>query len=147
VTKSALGPERYILSLALLAPLVIVVVGLGQLAGLTPHLPTTRVLAEPETPITSHRPVASEPAPPPTLAAPTATPQPTATPVPAIPPTAVSPPTPALAQHRTYTVQHGDQLKDIAAQYGVNIWKLIDANKIPNPDSLRVGQVLQIPDN
>jgi LysM repeat protein len=45
----------------------------------------------------------------------------------------------------TYTVQKGDELRHIAAKYGVSIWKIIDANEIPNPDSLRVGQVLRIP--
>jgi LysM repeat protein len=47
---------------------------------------------------------------------------------------------------RTYTVQRGDELKQIAAQYGVTIWTIINANDIPNPDSLRVGQVLTIPE-
>jgi nucleoid-associated protein YgaU len=146
VGKSALGPERVILSLALLLPLAIVLVGLAELQGLNLTLPT-RVLAEAEsdTTLPSHRPAASNPAPPPTLAAPTATPQPTATPV---PPTPVPQPTTAHpAGQRTYVVQHGDELKNIAAAYGVSIWKIIDSNNIPNPDSLRVGQVLQIPDN
>ena len=44
------------------------------------------------------------------------------------------------------SVQHGDELKNIAAQYGVSIWKIIASNDIPDPDSLRVGQVLKIPD-
>jgi LysM repeat protein len=37
--------------------------------------------------------------------------------------------------------------KQIAAAYGVSIRKIIDANDIPDPERLRVGQVLQIPDS
>jgi LysM repeat protein len=48
---------------------------------------------------------------------------------------------------RTYTVQKGDELKQIAAQYQVSIFKLIDTNSLKDPDNLRVGQVLTIPDN
>jgi spore germination protein YaaH len=44
-------------------------------------------------------------------------------------------------------VKPGDELKHIAAAYGVSIWRIVDTNDIPNPDSLRVGQVLEIPDN
>jgi nucleoid-associated protein YgaU len=44
-------------------------------------------------------------------------------------------------------VKAGDELKYIAADHGVNIFKLIEANKIDDPDSLRVGQVLRIPEN
>jgi len=43
-------------------------------------------------------------------------------------------------------VQPGDELKNIAAGYNLSIWKVIQSNNIPNPDSLRVGQVLKIPD-
>jgi LysM repeat protein len=46
---------------------------------------------------------------------------------------------------RTYTVQPGDLLKVIAARYGVSIASILAINDIPNPDSLRVGQVLVIP--
>jgi len=93
----------------------------------------------------THRPAASNAAAPPTLVAPTATPvppTPTTAPVPTSPPVPTTPPLP-----RSYTVQRGDELKQIAAQYKVSIWSIIDSNDIPNPDSLRVGQVLKIPDN
>jgi LysM repeat protein len=89
------------------------------------------------------RPARSDTGPPPTLAAPTATPNPTATAVP--PSQTVAEATAAAAAARSYTVQRGDELKHIAAQYGVSIWKIIDANEIPDPDSLKVGQVLSIP--
>jgi LysM repeat protein len=55
--------------------------------------------------------------------------------------------TPTRRTGRTYTVQPGDELRHIATDYDVSIWKIIDANDIPDPDSLRIGQVLRIPDN
>jgi LysM repeat protein len=64
---------------------------------------------------------------------------------------AVDSPTPVVSPApqtgRTYTVQPGDELKEIAATYHVTVWQIIDANSIPNPDSLKVGQVLRIPDS
>ena len=57
------------------------------------------------------------------------------------------PATPTPRSAATYTVKPGDELKNIAAAYHVSIWSIIDHNNIPNPDSLRVGQVLQIPPN
>src|SRR5207244_6618602 len=64
-------------------------------------------------------------------------PAPTATPA----PTPTLAPTPTPVTGRTYTVRPGDELKHIAADYGVSIWKIIDTNTIADPDSLRVGQV------
>jgi hypothetical protein len=46
---------------------------------------------------------------------------------------------------RTYTVQRGDLLKQIAARHGVSMASILAINDIPNPDSLRIGQVLVIP--
>ena len=82
------------------------------------------------------RPSGSDPHVPPTLAPPTPTPLPT--------PTAVPSPTPRAT---TYVVKPGDELRHIAAEYGVDIFALIKANDIPNPDSLRVGQELRIPED
>jgi LysM repeat protein len=127
-----------ILALALLVPLGLMGFSLAQLTGLNVHLPSSTVYAD-SSQFVASRPAPSNPAPPPTLAPPTPTPKPTVAPV---PPTAVPTPLP-----RTYTVQHGDELKQIAAQYGVTIWTIINANDIPNPDSLRVGQVLTIPEH
>lgn len=45
----------------------------------------------------------------------------------------------------TYTVRAGDALSVIAERLGVSQQALIDANGIRNPESLRVGQVLQVP--
>jgi len=52
--------------------------------------------------------------------------------------------TPA-AGPRTYTVKSGDTLTKIAARFGVKLSALISANRLPNPNLLRVGQVLTIP--
>jgi hypothetical protein len=135
------GPERYVLGIALLVPLVVAIVALSQLPGTNLGLPSTLVYADTAaTAFVTKRPAASQPAPPPTLAPPSPTPRPTATAIPAgATPTAV-------ATNRTYTVKKGDELKHIAADYNVSIWKIIDANDIPDPDSLRIGQELSIPD-
>lgn len=45
----------------------------------------------------------------------------------------------------TYTVQPGDELRQIAAQHGVTIASILALNEVPNPDSLRVGQALRLP--
>ena len=45
----------------------------------------------------------------------------------------------------TYTVQRGDSLAIIAAQFNINYFELARMNGIANPDVLRVGQVLQVP--
>lgn len=45
----------------------------------------------------------------------------------------------------TYTVQRGDSLALIAAQFNINYFELARLNGITNPDVLRVGQVLQVP--
>ena len=44
-----------------------------------------------------------------------------------------------------YTVKPGDSLYSIARQYGVPLQTLIDANQLPNPDNLVVGQAIVIP--
>lgn len=129
------GLERFVLVLALCLPLVLMGYAVLQLPGFGfgPGFSGTRS----QTQLVAQRPVASAPAPPPTLVAPTATAIPT--------PTAV--PTPAPEAPQSYTVKRGDELKNIAAEYHVSIWSIIDNNDIPNPDSLTVGQVLKIPSN
>ena len=138
------GPENYVLALALLMPLVVTVLAVAQVPGINLSLPSSIVYADSGArAMLAERPAPSAPQPPPTLAAP-----PTATPVPPtpVPPTPV-PATPTPRSAATYTVKPGDELKNIAAAYNVSIWSIIDHNNIPNPDSLRVGQVLQIPPN
>jgi lysozyme len=55
-------------------------------------------------------------------------------------------PVPANGHHQTYTVKKGDTLGAIAAHHGVSLEELIAANKITNPNRIRIGQVLQIPE-
>jgi LysM repeat protein len=88
-------------------------------------------------------------------ARPTATPASTATPTPSAAPTAVPtvaptvvptpPPTAAPAPARTYTVQGGDTLALIAAQFGTSAEAIQAANGIDDPDEILIGQVLVIP--
>lgn len=46
---------------------------------------------------------------------------------------------------RTYIVQAGDTLGEIAKNYNVTIEALVTANGIDDPDRIEVGQVLVIP--
>jgi LysM repeat protein len=135
------GPERYVLGMALLLPLAVVILALAQLPGTTLASPPTLLQAESSLATMGKRPASSNPAPPPTLVPPTATPRPTATPVVVAP----AQPTATPQKGGTYIVQPGDELKHIAADYNVSIWKIIAANDIPNPDSLKIGQILKIP--
>jgi LysM repeat protein len=88
-------------------------------------------------------------APPTALVVPTATP--TATPFPTLPatatPTATPRPTPTVTPTplRTYVVQEGDILKDIAAAFNVSVADLMRVNGITDPTKLQIGQVLIIP--
>jgi nucleoid-associated protein YgaU len=150
--SSSAGPERFVLALALLVPLVLGGLALAQLPGASLGSPTSLLLGDGGPNVVRQRPAPSNATPPPTLVPPTPTVRPAAAPVstataaPTVEPT----PEPTVApkqQSRTYVVQRGDELRNIAAQYQVNIWKIINNNDIPNPDSLRVGQVLTIPDD
>ncbi len=51
----------------------------------------------------------------------------------------------ALAENPTHTVSPGDTLFRIAAQYDVTVQALLNANDLPNPDFLEVGQVINLP--
>jgi LysM repeat protein len=46
----------------------------------------------------------------------------------------------------TVTVRSGDSLSKFAAQHGTSVRALADANGITNPDRIRIGQTLVIPD-
>ena len=153
------GPERFVLAIALLVPLGISALSVAQLPGASiGGRPSFMLGADPAPTLSLPRRVSSsQQAPPPTLVPPTPTPRPTVAPTvrptaqPTQPPAPTAVPTPQPAREetvakRTYVVQRGDQLKHIAAAYGVNLWSIVAANDIPNPDSLRVGQVLTIPD-
>lgn len=45
-----------------------------------------------------------------------------------------------------HTVQRGDSIYSIAAKYGVPMQNVIDANQLPNPERLVVGQAIVIPE-
>ncbi len=106
--------------------------------------------------------IPNQPAPPiePTIAAPTALPPtpipPTAVPPTPIPPTAIIPTTaPATvaappvdtSKLRTHTVLAGEELSQIAQQYGVTWPQLAALNNITDPNSIYAGTVLKIPDS
>ena len=54
-------------------------------------------------------------------------------------------PVAASAANQTHTVQNGETLTSIAAQYGVSVDSLAGANGIGSPNLIFVGQVLTIP--
>ncbi len=90
-------------------------------------------------------PGVATPVPPVTSVTPASTPAAAPTTAPAAP-TAVPP---ASGQGTggfiIYTVQPGDILKDIAARHGVSLQALIQANNLPDPNNLEVGQQIRIP--
>lgn len=53
--------------------------------------------------------------------------------------------TPAPVEPRRYTVQPGNTLSVIAAQFGVGVDEIVAANNLPNAESLHIGQELVIP--
>jgi uncharacterized protein YbbC (DUF1343 family) len=86
---------------------------------------------------TSSRPPATPPTPAPRSAAPPSTP-------PVVAPAPVAPPSPATQYHRI-TVRRGDTLTKIAADFGVTISQIVEANPGLDADRLKVGQELRIP--
>src|SRR5579883_887473 len=46
---------------------------------------------------------------------------------------------------RTYVVQAGDTLSDLAARFGITVQQIAAANGLTNPDSISEGQTLVIP--
>ena len=54
---------------------------------------------------------------------------------------------PGAAQTIAYRVTFGETLAQIAQQNGVSKETLVQTNRISNPDFIRVGQVIQIPDS
>lgn len=78
---------------------------------------------------------------------PTATPDATATPATTPEPTPTPAPTPAATPVpvRSYVVQEGDTLAEIAQQFGSSVAAIQAANDIEDPDEIVVGQTLVIP--
>lgn len=50
-------------------------------------------------------------------------------------------------QNRLYQVQEGDNLSRIAGRFGVTVEAIMAKNAIDNPDSISVGQILELPEN
>jgi LysM repeat protein len=50
-----------------------------------------------------------------------------------------------VAGAREYVVQEGDSLGAIAAEFGVTVDAIVQANDIADPNLITVGQALQIP--
>lgn len=67
----------------------------------------------------------------------------TATP-PANGPATANTPAPTATQ-RTYEVQSGDALAEIATRFGVSVEAIVEANGITNPNLIQAGDVLLIP--
>ncbi len=57
-------------------------------------------------------------------------------------PTAVASPSP---QSNEYTVQSGDTLSEIAAQFGVTVDEIVQLNNLSDPNQIAVGQTILIP--
>ena len=86
---------------------------------------------------------------------PTGTPQGTATGTPGASPTPVGTPgatptpppspTPEASPFQEYTVQQGDSLSSIAQQFGTTAGELARINSIADPNTLNIGQKLQVP--
>jgi LysM repeat protein len=131
-------PSWALLAVALAIPLSVGIFGIPRLYAFdgisVPSLTATRPLAGAQPNIS--RPVVVPDS------APTLAPNPTAPTTPTAP-TA----TPVQSTTQTYVVQRGDELRRIAAEHRVSISSLLAINQIPDPDRLRIGQVLQIPDS
>ena len=54
---------------------------------------------------------------------------------------------PASVIASTYVVHPGDTLTDIALRHGTTVSALVEANQLANPNLLRIGQLLHIPDS
>jgi lysozyme len=80
----------------------------------------------------------------PAVVAPPSAPAPNPAPAPA-PASAPAAPAAPAAPRGTYTVKPGDSLYAIALRYGTTAAAIAAANKIANPNVIRVGQVLVIP--
>ena len=109
----------------------------------TPTVTTTVRAATTARTMTTARPATNLPPTTP-VAAPGGATTPTATAAaPVAQPTAT--PRTGTSSGERYTVQPGDTLAAIAAEYGVTVESIIEANILQNPDLLSVGQVLIIP--
>lgn len=53
---------------------------------------------------------------------------------------------PTVAAATSYIVRPGDTLSTIAARHGTTVTALVAANRLADPDMIRIGQLLTIPD-
>lgn len=53
---------------------------------------------------------------------------------------------PTVVAATTYVVRPGDTLSSIATRHGTTVAALVQANRLANPNLIRIGQLLQIPD-
>ncbi|MDX9833038.1 MAG: LysM peptidoglycan-binding domain-containing protein [Anaerolineae bacterium] len=122
-----------------------------------PAGPVSWVVLPTNTTRPTRTPVTPSPTPDPALATATASPEvivvtaeapPPEAPT-AVPPTATPSPPPAsptpAPQATVYVVQRGDTLSAIAQRYGVSVQAIVNANGLPNPNQIAVGQRLTIP--
>ncbi len=80
------------------------------------------------------------------MASSTVTAESTETPAPTRTPTATPPPTlTPSGETVTHTIKRGETLSEIAAQYGVTVQAIVEANGIENPSLIVTGQKLTIP--
>jgi LysM repeat protein len=68
----------------------------------------------------------------------------TTAPTPTLEPSPTSPPGPSPTP-LSYVVQANDNLRKIAAKFGVTVDAIVELNHIKNPDHIEAGQVLLIP--
>ena len=50
----------------------------------------------------------------------------------------------AIASAESYTVKSGDTLSEIAKEKNTSVGKIVELNKIENPDLIKVGQILEL---
>ena len=132
--------------------MVVSVVGTSGALSVSSMTPTPPVIVQTAAPTGfPTEPAATIPA---ATSVPPPTPSPAATDIPTPPPAATDIPTPPPAPEATavaepgyieYTVQKGDILYTLAQRFGVTIEDILAVNSIPNPESLRVGEVIRIP--
>ncbi len=71
---------------------------------------------------------------------------PTTIPTPFITVSATRSPTLTFTYPFTYTVKSGDTLSGLASRFSVSVNKIMAANALTDPNTIRIGQVLIIPD-
>ena len=61
--------------------------------------------------------------------------------------TSTSSTTSTIPNDRFYTIQRGDTLAVIAADFRVTVQAIVDLNGLDNPDDIQAGQTIEIPSN